>query len=685
MACLFENENPSRNPFRTLPRFFLSLFLPPSLFLVLFTALAAAEAPAAVKLPAVFGDNMVLQRGMEAPIFGWADGGETVAVQGSWMAAPLETTAGPDGRWLVRIPVPGESGPFTITIAGKEGRVVLENVAAGEVWVCSGQSNMEMCLDKIHAGYHGVLNYKEEIAAADWPMIRLFTVPNRLSAVPESDCGGAWQVCTPETAKGFSAAGYFFGRKIHRALGVPVGLISADWGGTPAEAWTPAGDLAAMKDFAPALEKLRAMAKNPDLFERDYREKMAAWRDHLAATDRGTAGGWMRPGIDDSSWKAMDLPGAWEDKGLPGFDGIVWFRKEVVLPPAMQGKDLVLELGPIDDMDVAWFNGKRVGGIETMNYWQTPRVYKVPASLVRAGRNVIVLRVYDFGGAGGVCGRKEQMALRLAGKGEGGRISLAGPWRFFPGCTQTELGPMPLRQNVLNSHTPTVLFNGMIAPLIPYGIRGAIWYQGESNRLRAAQYRTLFPLMIRAWRKAWGERDFPFDFVQIAPFRYGGDPTAAAKLREAQLMALSVKNTGMAVTVDIGNPGNIHPSNKQEVGRRLALWALARTYGRKGIVFSGPIYKAMKKEGKRIRLFFDHVGGGLAPRDAELTCFTVAGKDRIFKPARAVIDGDTVVVSSDEVPSPVAVRFAFSDAPEPNLRNEEGLPASPFRTDSWED
>jgi sialate O-acetylesterase len=375
----------------------------------------------------------------------------------------------------------------------------------------------------------------------------------------------------------------------------------------------------------------------------------------------------------------MQVPAEWGATELSGFDGAVWFRKEFELDSSMAGKGLTLTLGPIDDQDITWINGNRVGATEGPGKWQAPRTYKVPASVTKSGKNVIVIRVLDTAGGGGLTGKPEQVMLKAK---NGPSISLAGKWRYKKGFDIKTMAPAPTPPAGLNAHSPSSLYNAMIAPLIPYRIKGAIWYQGESNAGRAYQYRTLFPLMITNWRNDWNIGDFPFYFVQIAPYNYGGAPIAA-ELREAQFMTLSLKNTGMAVTMDIGNPRDIHPRNKQDVGKRLALWAMAKDYGKKNIVYSGPLYKSMKIEGSRIRLSFDHINGGLLAKDGPLTHFIIAGQDKQFERATAKIDGDTIVVSSFKVDKPVAVRYGWTNDAEPNLFNRAHLPASSFRTDDW--
>ncbi len=491
----------------------------------------ADAALADIKLPAVISDNMVLQGNKKVSIWGWAEPGEEVMVSVSWHRMKWAVTADKDGKWMFKMNSPKMGGPYEMTISGKN-TITLKNIMVGEVWVCSGQSNMQMSVKSS-------ANAEQEIAAADYPNIRLFTVERKVAEQPQSDCVGNWTLCSPQTVPGFSAVAYYFGRELHEELDVPIGLIHTSWGGTPAEAWTRREVLEKEADAAPILERYDdAVAKYPQAME-EHKQKVEEWK------------------------KAVEKA-----------------------------------------------------------------------------------------------------------KAEGGEI---------PRRPYAPLGPG-------HPHSPAGLYNAMIAPLIPYGIGGAIWYQGESNASRAYQYRKLFPAMIQNWRKDWGQDKFSFLFVQLANFRaVNPQPSESdwAELREAQLMTLALPNTGMAVIIDIGEADDIHPKNKQDVGKRLALWALAKSYG-KELVYSGPIYKSMKIEGDRAILYFDHVGGGfVAGPDEPLKGFAIAGADRKFVWADAKIDGDSVVVSSDEVPAPVAVRYAWADNPVCNLYNEEGLPASPFRTDDW--
>lgn len=619
-----------------------------------------------VKLAAIFSDNMVLQQQTNDPVWGWAGPGESIMVKGSWDKNVLvKTKADKDGKWMVKIKTPKAGGPYTLTVLGGD-TVQLHNVMIGEVWLCSGQSNMEMPV----SGWPGasLLNSADEIQAADFPDIRLFTVKKDIAFQPQQDCVGSWSECSPESVAGFSATAYFFGRELYKRLKVPIGLIHSSWGGTVAEAWTSESALRTLNDFDTALDKLDSIKNHFDEMKKTDSENLETWNRELKNINDDYA----KNGFNDSDWKEMQLPTNWESAGLPDFDGIVWFRKTIKIPASWAGKDLQLDLGPIDDEDITWFNGQKVGGIQEEGYWTKNRSYKVPGNLVKTGDNVIAVRVTDLQGGGGIYGNKDQMKLYPANAKTD--ISLAGNWRYKVDIKK------PQTSITKNPNMPTVLYNGMIAPIIPFGIKGAIWYQGEANVGRAAQYARLFPTMITDWRTRWQEGDFPFYFVQIAPFPYGGDGTRSAALRDAQRRTLSLSNTGMVVTLDIGDTTNIHPANKEEVGRRLSLWAFNKVYGDKDSVYSGPLYKRMQTEGNKIILSFDHAEGGLVARGGRLDNFQIAGTDGHFVRAHATIEGDQVIVQANDVLHPVAVRYAWRDNAVPHLFNKAGLPASTFTT-----
>jgi sialate O-acetylesterase len=645
-------------------------------------SILASSGPAAadVRLPALVGSHMVLQRDTPARVWGWATPGEAVTV--ALGTARAEAKAADDGRWSVDLPAQPAGGPFTLTVSGRN-KIVLEDVWVGEVWVASGQSNMEFALRQARGG--------PEDAAAGCEGLHLLTVARTTSLVPKDDVSGEWQRCDASSANAFSAVAFYFGRALRRDLGIPIGLVHSSWGGTPAEAWTSREALEAEPSLRPLVASFEAALNNP-VERRVQEEKLAAWEKANYAQDEGNEGvakGWARPDTPADGWSTMELPQPWERAGL-AIDGAVWFRRALEIPVAWAGRDLRLSLGALDDFDTTYFEGEEVGhiGAETPAYYSAPRVYTVPGRLVRAGRAVVAVRVFDHYGNGGFMGAPGELVLAPA-DGSGTPISLAGTWGYRVERAVTPATPdfttQPRYLTAGDPNSPTVLYGGMLAPLTPLAIRGVIWYQGESNADRAYQYRTLFPVMIRDWRRAFGRGDFPFLFVQLANYmQRKAEPgeSAWAELREAQTRTLALPKTGMAVTIDIGEADDIHPKDKKDVGERLARWALADTYGRP-IEKSGPLYASFGREGAALRVRFDRAKGlstsdGLPPRG-----FAVAGSDHVWRWAEARIDGESVVVTSAEVPEPVAVRYGWADNPDATLRNGEGLPASPFRTDDW--
>jgi sialate O-acetylesterase len=610
----------------------------------------------------LFNDHMVFPRDVEAPVWGWTEPGKEVTV--SMAGKTAKAVADSSGRWHAKLGPFGAGGPHTLAVTGP-GNATFEDVLVGDVWICSGQSNMEWSVANS-------ANAQDEIAKAKHANLRLFYVPKRISLEPQTQVKADWQVCSPESVRDFSAVGYFFGRMLMQEAGIPIGLINSNWGGTVAEAWVSAGALRSMDDFKGAVDDFTQVAKNGP---GDFEQIMGQW---WMRNDPGSANGlgFADPAVDASGWKTMNLPTLWEGAGLPDFDGIVWFRRDFDLPEDWVGKDLVLNLGPIDDRDTTWINGSKIG---EMNDWNNARSYKVPNKLLKAGRNTIAIRVLDTGGGGGIYGNPDQLALVRQGAGP---IPLSGEWRFQVTRPLGETTPPPQRLDN-NPNAITVLSNGMIACLEPFAVKGAIWYQGESNAGRAEQYRRLLPTLINDWRGRFAG-DFPFYIVQLANFM---DPTndpvqsGWAELREAQLhTALSVPRCGIAVITDIGDAKDIHPRNKHDVGRRLALEALAKTYG-KQLVHQGPLFKELKIEGAAARLLFDHVGGGLECRGERLAGFAIAGPDGVFKHADARIDGATVVLTGQGIDQPTAVRYGWANNPPATLFNKEGLPASPFRSD----
>jgi sialate O-acetylesterase len=637
----------------------------------------ATPARAEVTLPAIFGDHMVLQQKESVPVWGWAEPGEKVRVKGDWQWLGKTTQADENGKWNVRIRTPKAGKTVTLSINGQNNQIVISDILLGEVWICSGQSNMELRMNDLGSG-----KAETDIKEAAFPQIRLFTVKRAYSSAPKDNCEGQWQVCTPESVNDFSAVGYYFGKNLHDHLGVPIGLVNTSWGGTVAEAWTSLDGLAGFERFRETLDYLKDPQAEEAAMKQAHAQKMEQWEAQLAAIDPGTREGWFADTFDAADWQEMDQPQKWSqaDNGLKDVDGIVWFRRVTNLPPGWAQGDLELHLGPIDDIDTVWFNGVRIGS--TTGDWRTPRVYTIPASITRVGKNTIAVRIIDAQGDGGfVSDSKDAMRIGPRGADAKGCATVAKTWKYRIGY-QGGVPDAPQADFKIHQNSPTALYNGMIAPLIPFRIAGAIWYQGESNCYDPILYRTLFPAMITDWRNNWGQGDFAFYYVQIAPFQYTGRQSQA--VREAQLMTFNAApHVGMAVTMDIGEEKDIHPRNKHDVGDRLARWALAKTYGQEGIVYSGPIYREMQVKDGKVRVSFDSVDGGLVATDGQLRDFEIAGADRKFVPAEAVIDGDTVIVSGNEVKEPVAVRYGWSNWVTGSLFNKAGLPASSFRTDDW--
>ena len=650
----------------TLKRGFIICLLP----VVQFCIAAAGYAQDATPLPLLhplFTDNAVLQRDMPCPIWGWTTPGATVTV--SILGKSATAVADKSGKWMVRVgPFPA-GGPHRLTVSGPQ-KLAARNILFGDVFICSGQSNMQMAVASSN-------NAQQEIAAANYPQIRLFTVPDVTAYEPQQTVNAKWVECSPETIPWFSAAGYFFGRELNQRLKIPIGLINSSWGGTIAEAWVSGPALKTMPDFADAVKKIEQAMADQKQHATDFAKAMDDW---YAKNDPGSAQGlgWADPGFDASSWKTMQLPTAWESAGLPDFDGIVWFRKEIDVAADQAGKEAVLHLGPIDDRDTTWVNGVKVGA---MDQYDKPRDYKLAANVLKAGRNVVAVRVLDTGGAGGLNGKPEQMSLEIGGQSQ----TLAGPWLYQDSTPLAKTSPQPMKMDN-NPNVVTVLYNAMIAPLTPMALKGAIWYQGESNNGRGLQYQTLLPTLIKDWRARFSGGDFFFGVVQLANFMaQENQPSDAGwpRIQEAQwLTTKRVPNTALACIVDIGDAKDIHPKDKQDVGLRLALGALGTTYGQK-IEFSGPQFKAMKIEGGKVRISYSHIGGGLVVKGDKLTGFAVAGKDKNFVWADATVDGDTVVLSAAAVAEPVAVRYAWANNPVCNLYNKAELPAVPFRTDDW--
>jgi sialate O-acetylesterase len=623
-----------------------------------------------VRLPQLLDSGMVLQRNVEIVFWGWADPGEKVRVD--FDGATYHSTAdNSSGEWRVTLPEKQAGGPYTIEIQGKN-RLVLNNILIGDLWIASGQSNMELNMARVEP------LYAEEIRAAHNTQIRYFEVPDSYNfEAPQNDLeSGSWQQTTPETVLQFSAVAHFFAKNIQQSQGVPIGIIDAALGGSPVEAWISEETL---KQFPEPYAELQRF-KDEKLIQRissDDQERISAWHKQLDENDKGLRKDdyvWAAPALDTESWHSMAIPGYWSEPPKAPQNGVVWFRKNIKISADVAGQSAKLILGRIVDADSVFVNGVLVG---STGYQYPPRRYEIPAGLLKAGDNTIAVRVISEQGHGGFVLDK---AYKL--QFPNSAIDLTGEWLYKRGATMK-----PLASPTFIRWKPTGLYNAMIAPLHRYPIRGVIWYQGESNVGKADDYRERFSTMIEDWRDQWGQGDFPFLFAQLAnylePSSHPSDSNWAL-LREAQLETLSLPNTAMAVTIDVGEWNDIHPLNKKAVGDRLAAAAQKIAYGEK-LVHSGPIFESAQIEGNQVILNFKHKGSGLiAEGGGKLKQFAIASADRKFVWAQAEIRGNKIVVWSDEIENPEAVRYAWSDNPEgANLFNKEGLPASPFRTDNW--
>ncbi len=628
-------------------------------------AQGSSEAPAK-SLPLVsplFADNMVLQRGKPNILWGWSEPGDQIRIEIAGKHA--EGVAGTDRRWQVKIQPPATGGPYTLTIKGRQ-TVELHNVLVGDVWLCGGQSNMQVSL-------HSAKNGEEEVKAANYPQIRFFSVAAHPAYHPTELVEGTWKVVSPDTAAQVSAVAYYFARKVQQEIHVPIGLVVDALGGTPAEAWTSAEALRSLKDFDVPLAEL---AKMTAAGAPEYGNYVMHWYDQY---DAGLKGNWAAPDLDDSSWKTVDIPGGFEELGVPDTPAVVWFRKEVVLPETTSPGKSQIFLGSIERMDTVFINGQLIGA----SAWvENPRVYPIPDGVLKPGKNIIVIRVLKTKPQGGFLGKPEELHLTLADKSI---IPLAGKWKGRLSLDARPPQPLPIGYENWPV-MPSVLYEGMLAPVAPLSITGVLWYQGEQNSERGFQYRKILPVMIEDWRKLFGQGDFPFYIVSLPAFQHRRDAPSDdtwAETRESQaLTASTVRNSCLAVTIDTGDPDNIHPKDKQPVGERLALCALAKHYGKK-VVYSGPTLTRVDRLPDSIRLHFAHTDGGLNVKGSKLEEFEIAGEDHKWYWGDARVKGSTIVVSSPSVPKPKEVRYAWQSNPAATLFNGAGLPAVPFRTDSW--
>ncbi len=634
---------------------------------VLFAFAPVQKSGAQIKLPRLIRDSMVLQRDTKINIWGWASANEKVTV--TFNNKFYKTKTGSSGKWQVQLPPTRAGGPYSMTIAGTNS-ITISEILFGDVWFCSGQSNM------VHQmNIHDVL-YAKEIAEANYPQIRQFWIPTLTSLQgPQADLpSGNWKAAVGNDVRPFSAVAYFFAKKLFDKYNVPIGIINASVGGSPIEAWMSEEGL---KDFTAITE---AIQKNRDTA---YINKLMARppaRGPRPQTDLGLTGKikWYDPAYEPpvGAWRSIAIPGYWEDQGLKELNGVVWYRKEVDVPASMTGKPAKVFLGRIVDADELYINGKQVGNT---TYQYPQRRYIVADDVLKPGRNIFVIRVTNTNGKGGFVTGKPYCIFS-----GNDTIDLKGYWQYkvgdvFKPVTGAAGGGISFQNQ------PTALYNAMAAPVINYSIKGFCWYQGESNTGRSQEYTKLQPAMVADWRTKWNQENLPFLYVQLPNFmdaNYLPSESQWAEFRDAQLSCLSVPGSAMAVAIDLGEWNDLHPDRKKEVGERLALGALKLAYG-EDIVYSGPIYKSSTTEGNKIILTFDHTGSGLTTNDGEeLAYFSIAGADKKFTWAKAKIEGDKVIVWNDEITNPLYVRYAWADNPDrANLYNKEGLPASPFRTD----
>jgi sialate O-acetylesterase len=632
--------------------------------------LVGTSLKAQIKVPRLIRDSMILQRDVRVNIWGWASANEKITL--SLNKKKYSAKADAAGNWKIILPPTKAGGPHTIELTGKN-KLVLNNVLFGDVWFCSGQSNMVHQLN-IHD-----VTYAKDIAEANYPQIRQFWVPNITSLNgPQADLPfGNWQPAVGENVRPFSAVAYFFAKKIYDEYHIPIGIINASVGGTPIEAWTSEEGL---KDFASlqsTIQKNKDTAYLNSLTRRS--PAVTANRQPRQPQDKGltSSPAWYASNYIPKGWKTIAVPGYWEDQGIKDLNGVVWYRKEITVPASMVGKAGRVFLGRIVDADVVYINGKQIGA---STYMYPQRRYALPADVLKEGKNSIVVKVTNNGGKGGFVPDKPYYLFT-----GNDTIDLKGYWQYKVGEVFVPRSGQGFGGGGINAQNqPSALYNAMVAPAANYTIKGIVWYQGESNAGKAKEYEKLQPAQIEDWRKKWKQGNIPFLYVQLPNFmeaNYIPSESQWAELREAQLKSLSVANTGMAVGIDLGEWNDIHPDNKKDVGERLWLIAQKLAYG-KEVVFSGPLFQSATINGNKITLSFTHTGSGLVAKDSEeLREFAIAGADKKFVWAKATIEGDKIVVWNDEVANPLYVRYAWADNPDVNLYNKEGLPASPFRTD----
>jgi sialate O-acetylesterase len=627
--------------------------------------LAVGLAFADVRLPRLISDGMVLQRDVTTRIWGWADDGERVEVYLDGVRAGVATAG--TGKWQLDLDAQPAGGPHTFMVVANN-RLQVDDVYFGDVWVASGQSNMELTMDRVK------YKYPEIVASADYPLIREFRVPRKykFDAPADDFDSGQWRATTPETILDSSAVAFFFARAIRESEGVPIGIICSAYGGSAAESWMSEDALEAYPHYLKTARRYRDDDYLQSLLDADA-SAVDAWYAELDRNDKGLHSSplWAASALDDSGWRQTPVPGLWSDTEFGPVVGAIWLRRTIELPDTVEGKGGRLFLGRIDDADTTYINGSKVGNV---TYQYPPRIYDIAPGVLRPGSNLIAVRVINNGGNGGFI---EDKTYELDVGDQ--IVDLGGAWRYKVGATSKPLAS----PTFVSYQQPLGFYNAMLAPLQNFRIKGVIWYQGESNVGRADEYAELFPAMIEDWREMWQQENLPFIFVQLANYLESSDEPGDsdwAELREAQRQALELPNTAMAVAIDVGEWNDIHPLDKKSVGERLALAARSLAYGDNQLVYSGPLFSELHRARNRLVVEFDHVGSGLAVHGDRLQGFAVAGADGRYVWAEARLKGNQAEVWNDTVENPVFVRYAWADNPDTaNLYNEEGLPASPFQ------
>lgn len=634
------------------------------LFLLGWSLLSFAQ----IRLPRLISDGMVLQREQNLKIWGWAAPQENISLR--FKDKNYRSKADQQGNWSITLPPQAAGGPFELSLKGSN-ELTVRDVYFGDVWICAGQSNMVLPMERVKE------RYMADIEQANYPAIRNFFIPTLTNVQgPQADLpSGKWEVATPQNVMSFGAASYFFAKTIYDKYKVPIGLINASVGGTPIEAWISEAGLQNFPDL------LATIQQNKDTsYVNGLNRKARQGIIPRPSADKGMLEPvkWFDPAYTPKNWRNINVPGYWEDQGIKDLNGVVWYRKEIDVPASMCGVPAKLFLGRIVDADFAYVNGQAVGNI---TYQYPPRRYNVPAGVLKPGKNLLVVRVINQAGKGGFVPDKPYF---LSANGQ--NIDLKGDWSYKVGDVFPPFAGAPPGGITLQNQ-PSALFNAMAAPLINHAAKGFLWCQGESNTGNPKPYYQLLPALIQDWRKQWKQGNLPFITVQLANFMevdYLPSESNWAVLRDAQFKSLAVPNTGLAVAIDLGEWNDIHPLNKKDVGIRMALAAQRLAYGNQNVVHSGPQYERYQIEGDKIRLYFKHTGTGMISKDGEpLACFAIAGADKRFVWAKAEIQADqTILVSNAQVPQPMYVRYAWADNPsDANLYNREGLPASPFRTD----